>query len=152
MFGWWSAESVLASRSKRFSIAAFPAISAMSTLSATLRPRVRCSARKMRPIPPSPSALTIRYRPAICRPSHGSTVVSSRSMSLWGFTVGRSTIPQSIGEPASRRKASVLDVRVRQEGGSREPVSPASGRPASGVALVPTHTRPRQRNPSSQIP
>src|SRR5258706_669758 len=70
MFGWSRRAAVRASRTKRWRKLRLPARSAVSTLSATWRPRCRCSARNTTPIPPRPATASI-LKPASSSPISG---------------------------------------------------------------------------------
>jgi hypothetical protein len=75
MCGWLSAETILASVSKRALASGFTERSGDSTLIATSRPSRVSRARYTSPMPPAPSSATIEYGPS-CVP--GVIVIATR--------------------------------------------------------------------------
>src|ERR1019366_8527177 len=72
-FGWFSRLAARASVMKRAAAFSSPTRCGWMILTATVRPRVVCSARYTRPMPPMPTSSRMRYPPGKLRPMSGSS-------------------------------------------------------------------------------
>src|SRR4029079_13231124 len=91
-----------ASRTKRWRKLRLPARSAVSTFSATIRLRWRCSARKTTPMPPRPATASILY-PATSSPISGRRISPPPSSETPGAVGLRATSSEEPGPTAIAR-------------------------------------------------